>query len=209
MDGVITDTMPYHFKAWKTVLSQYGINATHLDIYTREGQPGTTCLVEIFEKYNKVYSEKLANEMLNRKEVLFKEIVKQRYIQGTRTFLKQLSRQNIKLGLVTGTARHEMEKILPLSIKNQFDVIITGSDVKNGKPHPEPYEKAIVQLSVPKNKAVVIENAPFGIKSAIAAGIDCLAISTSLPQQYLNEATYIFQSIKHLTESIEFNLCTS
>jgi len=38
MDGVITDTMPYHYLAWKTVLAEEGIYVSHFDIYKREGR---------------------------------------------------------------------------------------------------------------------------------------------------------------------------
>ena len=209
MDGVITDTMPYHYKAWKAVLAEYGIHATHLDIYKREGQPGTSCLVELFDKYDKEYCDKLANEMLHKKEVLFKQIVKQKFIVGARSFIKRLARTPIKLGLVTGTARHEMVKILPEVIRNKFDVIVTGTDVNNGKPHPEPYQKAVDNLNICKTKAVVIENAPCGIQSARAAGLKCFAIETSLPKEYLHEATDVFHSMKHMCEKIEFNYCMS
>ena len=40
MDGVITDTMPYHFCAWESVFAAEGIKVTHEDIYKREGQKG-------------------------------------------------------------------------------------------------------------------------------------------------------------------------
>lgn len=209
MDGVITDTMPYHYKAWKTVLADYGIKATHLDIYVREGQPGTSCLVELFEKYDQTYCENLAQDMLHKKEVLFKKIVKQRFITGARSLIKALKRTPIKLALVTGTAHHEMVEILPEPIRKSFHVIVTGSDVKKGKPHPEPYETAIKNLKVKKEKAVVIENAPCGIQSAIAAGLKCFAIETSLPRQYLKEATSIFSSLKHMRQIVAFNYCPS
>ncbi|MFT7538790.1 MAG: beta-phosphoglucomutase [Lysobacterales bacterium] len=208
MDGVITNTMPYHYQAWKQVLCDFGINVTHLDIYAREGQPGTRCLVELFEKYGHDYCENTAQALLAKKEKLFKEIVKERYIVGARTFLKKLHCANIRLALVTGTARHEMLKILPIKLQDLFEVVITGNDVKYGKPHPEPYQKAIAKLKVSAESAVVIENAPFGVQSALGAGLRCFALETSLPAQYLNEATKIFKSIKHMNNDIRFNLCT-
>ncbi|MDP8212654.1 MAG: HAD family phosphatase [Candidatus Zapsychrus exili] len=120
------------------------------------------------------------------------------FIVGARTFLKDLKKQGFKLALVTGSAHSEIKKILPERIYNLFEVIVTGSDVKNGKPHPEPYLKAIKALKIKKTQAIVIENAPFGIKSAKTAGLKCYAIETSLPKKYLKQADKIFENIKSL-----------
>jgi beta-phosphoglucomutase len=50
-------------------------------------------------------------------------------------------------------------------------VTVCGCDVQNGKPHPEPYLKAMAKLNVKPKEAIVFENAPFGIRSAKAAGL--------------------------------------
>jgi beta-phosphoglucomutase-like phosphatase (HAD superfamily) len=53
MDGVITDTMPYHFRAWKSVFASEGIRASHEDIYKREGQKGIDSVRELFAEKEK------------------------------------------------------------------------------------------------------------------------------------------------------------
>ena len=74
---------------------------------------------------------------------------------------------------------HEVKKILPSELFNRFEAVVSGSDVTNGKPHPEPYLKALKKLELAPQHAVVVENAPFGIASAKAAKLQCLAIETS------------------------------
>ncbi|MBU0468504.1 MAG: HAD family phosphatase [Candidatus Omnitrophica bacterium] len=204
MDGVITNTMPDHYKSWKIILKDEGVNVTHYDIYSREGQTGISSLQGIFSSYQKQLNRNHAKEILDKKEKLFKKIVKKRFINGSRSFLKTLYKQGFVLALVTGTSRHELHKILPDSICALFDVIITGSDVKKGKPHPEPFLKALKKLRIPPDQAVVIENAPLGISSAKAAGIACIAIETSLPKAYLSEADSTYKSIKELRASVNF-----
>ena len=113
-----------------------------------------------------------------------------------------MRRQGFRLGLVTGTARHELLKILPKGLRKFFDAIITGDEVTHGKPHPEPYQKALKMLQCKKSDAIVIENAPFGIQSAKAAGLKCFAIETSLPKKYLKQADFVFHSFKHLKTSV-------
>ncbi|OGX23905.1 MAG: hypothetical protein A3D10_04305 [Omnitrophica WOR_2 bacterium RIFCSPHIGHO2_02_FULL_48_11] len=206
MDGVITNTMPDHFKAWKTVLAQEGIAATQHDIYSREGQRGIQSVAEIFAVYQKSFTRQKAKVILKRKEELFKKIVRLRFIPGARRFLRDLHRRGFQLALVTGTSRHELHRILPDSLYNLFDIIVTGSDVRNGKPHPEPYLKVIRQLKVLSPRALAIENAPFGIRSAKAAGLRCLALETSLPREHLAQADAVFESYREMQKKIQLQL---
>lgn len=204
MDGVITNTMPDHFKAWKKIMLESGIEVSHSDIYSREGQKGIQSVKELFKKYGRVFNYEEANRLLKNKEDYFKTIAKERFIVGARTFLKSLRGKGIKLALVTGTSRHELLRILPEELRKLFSVIITGCDVKFGKPHPMPYLKSLKNLRINADDAVVIENAPFGIESAKRAGIKCFALETSLPRQYLTKADAVFSSIKKLEQSINF-----
>jgi beta-phosphoglucomutase len=194
MDGVITNTMPDHYRAWESVLKDEGIRVTHLDIYSREGQRGIFSVRELFAEYKKPLTATMAKRILEKKEMIFKKRTKTRFISGARRFLKDVHRKGFIVGLVTGTARHEVEKILPEDLRNCFSAIITGTDVKKGKPHPEPFLKCLKALKLQAKEAVVLENAPFGIRSAKDAKIQCLAIETSLPKKYLSEADYVFHS---------------
>lgn len=206
MDGVITNTMPDHYRSWKSVFKEEGIHVTYEDIYKREGQPGLSSVVEIFKEHDKVLNIGQPAKILRRKEDLFKRIVKTRFITGARAFLKQLHKNDIRLALVTGTARHELHRILPVSLQGLFSAIITGDDVKHGKPHPEPYLRSLKILKIKPSQAVVIENAPFGIRSAKQAGLMCLALETSLPKEHLAEADGIFSSISELQNKASFSL---
>ncbi|HQP10107.1 MAG TPA: HAD family phosphatase [Candidatus Omnitrophota bacterium] len=204
MDGVVTNTMPDHYHAWKVIFKEEGLSVTYEDIYKREGQPGLSSVKEIFRDYRRDFDHQAAVNILKRKEELFKTIVRARFILGARTFLKSLRKNNIRLALVTGTSHHEVHKILPSSVRDLFTTIITGNDVKRGKPHPEPYLKSLKTLKIKPSQAVVIENAPFGIRSAKRAGLRCLALETSLPKKYLGEADMVFSSIRELRERTDF-----
>ncbi len=200
MDGVITNTMPDHYRAWKVVLTRYGYTPTHLDIYKREGQPGIISIRDLFAEKDLSFPERTLYKVLSEKERLFKKIVKQRFIPGARRFLHWLYQQGFILALVTGTSRHELHKILPDHLYKLFSAVVTGNDVKMGKPHPEPFLKAMEALKVKSTEAIVIENAPFGIQSAKSAGLKCLAVQTSLPKEFLNKADQVFHSIKDLSQ---------
>jgi beta-phosphoglucomutase len=204
MDGVITDTMPYHLRAWRSVFASEGITASHEDIYKREGQKGIDSVREVFAEKEKHYSDAIGKKLLLEKEMLFKQIFKRKFIVGSRMFIKRARVRGFKLALVTGTSRHEAQKLLPKELWDCFDVTVCGCDVQNGKPHPEPYLKALTKLNVNPTQAVVFENAPFGIRSAKAAGLFCLALETSLPASYLKNADAIFPSFKAIESKVKF-----
>jgi beta-phosphoglucomutase-like phosphatase (HAD superfamily) len=67
--------------------------------------------------------------------------------------------------------------------------MVTGYDVKYGKPHPEPYLMGLDKAGVQANEAIVIENAPIGVQAGVAAGIFTIAVNTGpLDDQELLDA---------------------
>jgi len=105
---------------------------------------------------------------------------------------------------VTGTSRHELRRILPKVWYDLFDVVVTGSDVRRGKPHPEPYLRSLSKLCIQPCEAVAIENAPLGIQAAKNAGLRCLALETSLSREHLKDSDAVFRSIKELERRVQF-----
>ncbi len=83
-----------------------------------------------------------------------------------------------------------------------FEATVTGDEVKRGKPHPQPFLKALKIMGLQPNDVVVIENAPFGITAAKRAGLFCIALETSLPKKYLTNADKVVKSFKDLEKII-------
>lgn len=204
MDGVITDTMACHFRAWRRIYAREGFKVTQCEIYLREGQPGYRTVKEILKDHGMAYSEEKARRILKEKEEYFKKIVRKRFIRGARGFLRHLRQKGVQTALVTGTARHEAEEILSKLFLKTFAVSVTGDEVRRGKPHPEPYLLALKKLRIRPQEAVVIENAPFGIHSAKKARLTCIALETSLSRVYLKDADFIFSSYRDMSEHLEF-----
>jgi mannitol-1-/sugar-/sorbitol-6-phosphatase len=67
-------------------------------------------------------------------------------------------------------------------------VLVTADDVTNGKPHPEPYLKGAELLGFKPADCLVIEDAPAGIRSAHAAGMKAMALTSTYPAAKLLEA---------------------
>jgi beta-phosphoglucomutase len=84
--------------------------------------------------------------------------------------------------LVSGAARQEVHSIINKYFgKDSFDVIVTGEDLEEGKPSPDPFRTALMKMGLTESEAIVVENAPLGVKAANNAGIRCIVTLNNTP----------------------------
>ena len=197
MDGVITDSMPTHYEAWRRIFEGLGIFVSREEILKREGEQGLVTLETILSREGRKLAPEEKKKALEEKEAVFRSLARPTLFPGAEAIVKALWEQGKSLALVTGTSRPEAEANLPPSLIRCFDVLISGDMVTRGKPHPEPYRTALQRLDTSAEDSLVIENAPYGIRSAKGAGLKCIAIATSLPAEYLFEAD---KTVKDLAE---------
>lgn len=203
MDGVIVDSMPYHYIAWYEALRPYGIRATAFDAYIREGEKWQKTLKELFAREGLRYTAGTGRKIFAQRAKIFKKYFRRHVFFGVEDFLSCIKGKGYLLALVSGTPEGDIKKILPGSIRAKFDVIVAGDHLKLGKPHPAPYLKAARALKVPPKKCVVVENAPNGIASAKSAGMFCFAVTTSLPKEYLKKADVIVDKLEEIMGYID------
>jgi HAD superfamily hydrolase (TIGR01509 family) len=206
LDGVITDTMPFHYEAFRQAFKRLGINATPLDIFTREGMPSMKLGKALLEEYGVSVDDEELKRTVEEKRELYRELAdgKIRAYPGVPETLAMLRESGIKLALVTGSNRKSVIKVISeAGLEKAFDAVVAGEDTENGKPHPDPYLKGMEKLGVDKAYSVVVENAPMGIEAARAAGVDyIIAVTTTLPEQYLEGADDIMPSFADLGDCL-------
>jgi beta-phosphoglucomutase len=201
MDGVIVDTMPFHAAAWQGTFRKFGVHVTKREIYLREGEKWDKTFFEILKREGKKVTSATRRRVLEHREKVFKKGLKVELFKYAPALINRLKKKGLKLGLVTGTPRREVKKLLPARMYRRFDVVVTGDQVRRGKPHPEPFLKALKALKTAASDAIVIENAPHGIKAAKRAKLRVIAIETSLPKRYLKEADLVLKSLNELKGS--------
>ncbi|MDD5130184.1 MAG: HAD family phosphatase [Candidatus Omnitrophica bacterium] len=202
MDGVIIDSMPYHFIAWYEALRPWGIRVSCFEVYAQEGERWETTLKGLLKRNKIKPTRKVLNTIFALRQKIFKRYFKRFIFYGAYELLADLKKQGFFLGLVTGTPLDGIKKIMPVKMLKLFSAIVAGNQVKNGKPHPEPYLKAASILKVTPAACLVIENAPFGITSAKQAGMTCIAVSTSLPKEYLAAADLVVENLSQILQLI-------
>ncbi|MBU0503836.1 MAG: HAD family phosphatase [Candidatus Omnitrophica bacterium] len=203
MDGVIVDSMPYHYLAWYEALRSYGVRVTCFDVYSKEGERWQKSLEDFLKRAHIEPSRKIIDKIFIERQKIFKRYFKRFIFKGVKEFLLCLKNQGYVLGLVTGTPTSEVKKILSKNIRDLFSGIVGGDNVKKGKPNPDPYLKAARMFKVRPGECLVVENAPYGIESAKRAGMFCIALATSLPKEYLCRADIVVNDLEEITGIIE------
>ncbi|MFL6240517.1 MAG: HAD family hydrolase [Actinomycetes bacterium] len=101
--------------------------------------------------------------------------------RGAIELLDALAARAVPVGLVTSSYWALVNPALKVLGAHRFAVVVTGEDVTRGKPDPEPYALACVRLGVAPHRTVVLEDAPFGVASAEAAGCRVVAVPSVAP----------------------------
>lgn len=194
-DGVVADSFKYHVFAWQHVLGPMRIRVQPQTVYRNEGQPVAMMLQTILAEAKREFPEKVMQEIIARKNAHFQKHNRAKMMAGVEGFLQRLRERGIKSGLVTGTIWANLHAVLQPGQLAHFDLVVTDGDAPRGKPHPDPYLTAAAKLQVAPGACVVIENAPMGIAAAKAANMTCIALTTSLEAELLQQADHIFPDI--------------
>jgi beta-phosphoglucomutase len=202
MDGVVLDSPPMHLLTWQQTLAPLGVELTADDLFPLEGIPTELTAQRLTEGLlGRTCSWSEARRLASIKRALFRDRFNPRLVSGVLPLLHDLWGRGYRLGLVTGSARSVVdESLAPTGVADMFATILTGDDVSQGKPDPEPYRTAAANLDIPPSECLVVENAPLGIQSAKAAGISCVALETTLPASRLTGADHVFPNARALRD---------
>jgi beta-phosphoglucomutase len=111
------------------------------------------------------------------------------------SLLSDVRRQGYPTALATQSHREEALRVLEiLGIADEFDVIVTREDVEHGKPDPEIYLLVARELGVQSEECLAIEDSPAGIKAALAAGAEAIAVTTELTRKKFRDTDLLDRS---------------
>ncbi|WP_407357164.1 HAD family hydrolase [Methanolobus sp. WCC5] len=208
MDGVLIDSMHLHAKAWKTAFFEAGINIEEREIFGLEGENDTGIVRNILNMTKKgcCMQEELFMSVPARKHEIFdRDSVT--IFKDMDTCLKLLKKR-YKLAVVSGSDRKTVEMMLQRYFPGIFDVAVSGDDTINGKPEPDPYNKAVEMLQTDKQECIVIENAILGVISAKNAGIFTIGLPTYLDRKELRHADIVLDDHGELFRFLELLMRT-
>ena len=196
MDGVIVDSEPLHVAAFQATLKRYEHDLT--DEQYKQHFAGKTDEAGFKHYFDFIGETVHLPTIMDEKAKAYLALAADRLVPypGVIELIRELAAKKVPLALVTGSLRAEAEVTLEaFEIVDCFVSVIAAEDITQSKPNPEGYLKAATTLKVTPANCIVIEDAPSGVKAAEAAGMRCLAVTTTHSRDELQEATVVIEQL--------------
>ena len=193
MDGVLYNSMPNHAIAWQRSMAEFGIQMTADDAYATEGARGVDTIRQmVLRQQGRVIDEPEAQRMYDLKSRIFHDLPETPVMPGIPQLMAQIRACGLQCGVVTGSGQHPLIARLLKDFGQFVDEqhITTAYDVRRGKPSPDPYLMGLQKAgNLHPWEAIVVENAPLGVRAGAAARIFTVAVNTGpLAAQVLLDA---------------------
>lgn len=207
MDGVLFDSMPGHARSWAKVGDEFGLPITPEEAYMNEGRTGASTINLLARRHwGREATEEEQRAIYAEKCRLFNALPEAGRIPNADRVLQRVKEAGMTIAIVTGSGQKSLLGRLEDNYPGYFtpSLMVTSADVCHGKPNPEPYLTGLKKVGTEPWQAVVVENAPLGVRSAVAAGIFTIAVNTGplSPSALADEgADLIFPDMQSLVES--------
>lgn len=215
MDGVLINSMPNHVIAWQRSMAEFGIHMSLDDAYATEGARGVdTIRMMVKQQQGRDIDEEEAQRMYDVKSQRFAELPLAPVMNGVKGLLRKMKRDGLKIIVVTGSGQRPLIQRLTKEFPQYIteDHIITAYDVKHGKPNPDPYLMGLKRAGdLQPWEAIVVENAPLGVRAGAAANIFTVAVNSGpLPNEALKEAgaNIVFDSMTDFRDAWDQLFCS-
>ncbi|MGI6113619.1 MAG: HAD family hydrolase [Mahellales bacterium] len=187
MDGVLMDSEPVIKAAAIAGLKEFGVDAKIDDFEPFVGMGEDRFIGGVAEKYGVPYRL----EMKKRVYEIYVDIVADNLgiYDGVQQFLLEMKERGYVLALASSADKVKVEANLRVTgiAASIFAAIVCGEDVEKKKPFPDIYLYAAQKIGVSPNNCLVVEDAISGIKAAKAAGMQCIAVTSSFGRDVLEK----------------------
>jgi len=209
MDGVLINSMKYHFQSWKKAFENAGISVEEEKfrkmVYELEGLDARQSVRTLCDRHlDKGVIDQIAND---KNKIYLSLSSEAKPFADVCLLLDYLNSREVPLAVVTGTPREAAEGMMERHFRGRFKELIAGEDIKSGKPAPTPFLEALKRLNIKSNnQCLIVENAPLGVQAAAAAKIPVYGILMDSPLDSTDltkkGAVRVFASHRDLLDSI-------
>jgi len=205
MDGVIIDSEPIHMAIEKEVLKRLGISISDKEHHSMIGTTDKVMWTHLKSKYK---LPQQVDELVSLKQDSYEA-----YIMGNKNLqpifhitvlINALYRKGFLLTLASSSARNQVSHILKaFGLDTFFHAIVSGDDVKYGKPNPDIFQKTSELVGVSAKYCVVIEDSENGVLAAKKAGMKCIGYrNPNSGKQDLHGADIVVNSFDKLSPDV-------
>ncbi len=179
LDGVLVDSTPAVARVWHGWAVEHGFDPETV-VNLAHGRPSRTTIRELLPNAN----VDLEDREVERREI--EDLDGMILLPGAQRLLDTLPEG--RWTIATSCTRALAEVRLRAAGLPIPKTMVTSSEVKIGKPDPEPYVKAAAKLGFPASECIVVEDAPAGVRAGKAAGARVIAFLTTMERRALEEA---------------------
>ena len=198
LDGVLTDTSEYHYRAWKRLADEEGVPFTREDNDAHlRGVGRRESLLYIFRDHH--ITEEQIQEMTDRKNRYYNDMIKDMspadLVAGGQQLLQSIRDAGIKMAIASGSknCRIVLER---LGILHAFDGVADGYSVAHTKPAPDLFIYAAGTTAIPTGACLGVEDADAGIEAIKNAGMQALGIG---PRYRFHRADKIIPTLANVS----------
>lgn len=157
------------------------------------GRSDRSCVRELLASRGRMVREEYLTGLLHRKAAMYalelEKIEKLPLYPGLDDLIFQVRSRNLKLGVVSGAIRKEIQLVLNRAkLAEYFQVIVAGDDITSSKPEPDSYLLAVErlnqqypELNLQPRECLAIEDTPAGIAAAKRAGMQVVGVANTYP----------------------------
>ncbi|MBD2664529.1 HAD-superfamily hydrolase, subfamily IA, variant 3 [Richelia sinica FACHB-800] len=193
-NGVIIKDEPIHLTLIDEILVQENLQPQRLD--ERQaclGRSDRACFQQLLKNRGRVVTEEYLTQLLTRKAQSYilelEKLDKLPLYSGIEDLIFQIRSQHLKLAIVSGALRQEIELVLKRAkLDDYFPLIISGDDITTSKPEPDGYLLAVeklnkdyADLNLQPQECLAIEDTPAGIQAAKRAKMQVVGVANTYP----------------------------
>ncbi len=191
MDGVLVDSYRPHLESWQLTAGEYNLEMTEPQFARYFGYTSREIIHAI---WGDAFTDDRIRQFDRRKEAIYRELIHKDIpaVPGLHDLLKSLAADGAKMAVGSSGPIENINLVLDrLGIRNYFSGLVSAQDVTAGKPNPQVFLKAAEKMNLLPARCVVIEDAPPGIQAAHAAGMKCIGLTTSHPEERISAADFV------------------
>lgn len=181
-DGVLVDTEPLYYEATRDALASLDVELP-LDGYLADMGEGLSAWERAIREG---IDPSVVEDRRDWRDRRYQELLVEGEIEipGVEDVLSTLATE-YSMAIVTTAKRVDFELIhRHRDIVRFMDFVLTNGDYERSKPAPDPYLTALERFGASAEEAVVVEDSQRGLRSAIAAGIDCVVVDSVFVRQH-------------------------
>ena len=205
MDGVLVDSYAAHLESWRRLAREMGRSITEAQFTATFGRTSREIISELFSEID---ADRI-RVLDDRKEAIYRDLIRQDIpaMPGAADLVRRCVEAGFRVGVgSSGPAANVALVCEGMGLSGLLDAVVSGADVRRGKPDPEVFLLAASRLGVEPARCVVIEDAPVGVEAARRAGMRCVGLTSSHRVESLSRADCVVDSLAGVATALLANL---